>query len=137
MGRISAEDAGKALLRVSVGFLLLLHGIFKLGPGMEGVFSHLSERRLPTFLGYGVLVGEVVAPLFVIVGWRARFAALIMAAHVMVVVALAYPELVLQLDPAGGGWGVELAGLYFFGSLSIWLLGAGHYSLSRGRTRWD
>jgi putative oxidoreductase len=136
MARIFAEDAGKAVLRVSVGVMLLLHGIFKLHGGMEEVQGYLDDKDLPAFLAYGVLIGEVVAPLFVIAGYRARFAALLMAGNMVVAVALAYPELVFRLDEYGG-WAIELAALYFFGSLAISFLGAGRYSLSRGRTRWD
>lgn len=55
------HDFGKLILRVCVGGLMLFHGIFKLQYGIDGVTGLLESRGLPTFMAYGVYVGEILA----------------------------------------------------------------------------
>ncbi len=57
------DDAGKLVLRLSVGVLMLLHGIHKLLHGVDGIGGMLAGMGLPTVLAYGVYLGEVVGPL--------------------------------------------------------------------------
>ncbi len=59
---LSHEDAGKLLLRLAVGGLMLFHGLHKLLDGVDGISGMLAAKGLPGFIAYGVLVGEVVAP---------------------------------------------------------------------------
>lgn len=61
---LSHEDAGKLLLRLAVGGLMLFHGLHKLIDGVDGISGMLVAKGLPGFIAYGVLVGEVVAPCF-------------------------------------------------------------------------
>ena len=51
------DDLGKLVLRVSVGVLILLHGIFKLQNGVDGIAGMLGNNGLPAFLAYGVYIG--------------------------------------------------------------------------------
>ncbi len=57
----STDDAGKLLLRVLVGVLLLLHGFHKLITGPGEVASILAAHGMPGFLAYGVYAGQNVA----------------------------------------------------------------------------
>ena len=57
------ESTGKLILRVTLGFLILLHGISKLMNGVDWLDGMLADAGLPAFLKYGVYVGEVLAPL--------------------------------------------------------------------------
>jgi putative oxidoreductase len=54
----------------------------------------------------------------------------------VVAVMLAHSHDIGALGP-GGGWKIELPALYFLGAVAVALLGAGRYSVSRGRGRWD
>ncbi len=99
------DDAGKLVLRLSVGVLMLLHGIHKLLHGVDGIGGMLAGMGLPTVLAYGVYLGEVVVAL-----------------------ALAHRAELFDIGPMGG-WAIELQGLFLFGSLAILLLGAGRYSV--------
>jgi hypothetical protein len=58
---LSHDDAGKLLLRLAVGGLMLFHGLHKLLDGVDGISGMLVAKGLPGFIAYGVLVGEVVA----------------------------------------------------------------------------
>lgn len=133
---MNGQDLGKLILRLTVGALLLLHGFAKLRHGVGGIGEGLVAHGLPSALAYGVFLGEVVAPIFVLLGTYTRLAALVIAVNMVVAVALVHVGDVLHLGKSGG-WAIELPALYFFGALAIALLGAGRYSLSRGASRWD
>ena len=47
------DDAGKLVLRLAVGVLMLLHGIHKLLHGVDGIAGMLAGMGLPAFLAYG------------------------------------------------------------------------------------
>lgn len=134
--RASWEDWGKLLLRVTIGGLLLLHGISKLRNGIGWMAGPLSTLGLPAFVGYGVYVGEVVAPLFVIAGKFARLAGLVIAFSLLMAIIIVLRGKVFSLNQ-GGGWAIELEMLFLLGGVTIFLLGSGRYSLSKGQGRWD
>lgn len=48
-------DLGKLILRLTLGLLLLLHGIAKLENGVGWISGSLQGYGLPGFLAYGVL----------------------------------------------------------------------------------
>lgn len=113
--------AGFFLLRWAVAGLILLHGISKLLHGLGPIEGMLASVGLPTFMAYGVLVGEVVAPLLILANVLVVPAALVMAFNIVVAVALAHTSQFFTLGKSGG-WALELQGLYFFGSLAIALM---------------
>ncbi|HSW06220.1 DoxX family protein [Aquabacterium sp.] len=121
-------DAGKLVLRVTIGLLLLLHGLFKLIHGVDGIAGMLQKAGLPGVLAYAVYVGEVLAPLLLIAGLWTRAAGLVVVANMLVAIGLAHGSQILTLGEQGG-WALELQGLYLFGAVAVALLGAGRYSV--------
>ena len=73
------EDVGKLLLRVVVAGLMLFHGFDKIAHGPGHVMQDLAEHGMPVVLGYGVYIGEVLAPILILVGAWTRLAALVYA----------------------------------------------------------
>jgi putative oxidoreductase len=134
--RASGDNWGKLLLRLAVGALLLLHGIAKIKNGIGWMANPLGNFGLPLFVGYGVYIGEVVAPLLTIVGKFARLAGLVIAFDLLMAIVLVRKGDVASLNQ-GGGWAIEVELLFLLGGIAIFLLGSGRYSLSRGRGRWD
>ena len=132
----SHDDAGKLLLRLVLGLLILLHGISKLTNGDAGVTGMLAKMGLPEALGHLVYIGEVVAPLLVILGLWTRAAALVMAVNMVVAVALAHSGQLFSMGRSGG-YALELQAIYLFAAIAIALLGAGRYSLGGGAGRWN
>lgn len=130
----ASEDLGKLLLRIAIGGLMIFHGISKLN-GIDGIISAFSGVGLPGFLGYLVYLGELIAPLMLIIGFRSRVAGLLVAGTMLVAVLLAHSGDVFTLTDHGA-WGVELQGLYFLGGLAIYFLGGGSLAVS-SRNRWD
>ena len=134
--RSSTEDAGKLVLRLTVGLLILFHGVAKITGGIDFVTGALAKVGVPEGVAYLVYIGEVVAPLFVILGAWTRPAALVIAINMVVAVLLAGMSHLFALAKTGG-YALELEALYLFGAISIALLGAGRYSLAGSRGRWN
>jgi putative oxidoreductase len=126
--RQSAEDWAKLVLRVTLGILVLLHGIAKLQSGPGFVLGLVQQAGLPSFLAYGVYIGEVIAPLLVLVGFFTRPAALIIVVNMLVAFSLVHMSQLFTLGKQGG-WALELQGFYLFTALAVALLGAGRYSV--------
>ena len=130
------QDLGKLLLRLMIGGLLLFHGLFKLTHGIDGITSMLQEAHLPPALAYGVYVGEVVAPILLLLGQWARAAGLLVACDMVMAIALTRSGQVFAIAERGG-LVIELESLYLLGGVVIALIGAGSWSVSRGRGLWN
>ena len=130
MNSTTSQDLGKLLLRLTIGVLMLLHGIGKITGGVEPIAGMLQAHGLPGALAYGAYVGEVFAPLLLVAGWQTRIAAVLVAVNMVFAIALAHAAQLFQLTPTGG-WALELQGLFLFGAVAIALLGGGRFSLDR------
>lgn len=133
---ISLDDAGKLLLRLTVGSLMLFHGVDKVIHGVEGIQRALARNGFPELMAYGVHLGEIVAPLLIIVGFWTRPAALLYAATIIFATAMVHAVDYVSLARTGG-YGAELHVFYIVGAIAVALLGAGRYSLHGGRGQWD
>jgi putative oxidoreductase len=128
------DASGKLLLRLTIGGLMLPHGLAKLlqgfphGSGLISIKALLIFKGLPSWLAYGVLVTELLAPLLLIVGLWTRSAALLLALGMAMAVYLAHLGGIGTLS-ATGAWGIRNEALFLFGALSIALMGSGRYAL--------
>lgn len=129
-------DLARLLLRVGLGVLILLHGIAKVTGGIEPILAGVEKAGLPRDFGYLVYVGEVVAPILVIVGFLTRPAALAIAVNMAFAVYLVHAAQLFTLTKQGG-WALELQGLYFLAAVAVALLGAGRYSVGGAAGRWN
>ena len=127
MNQNTQQDLGKLILRLVLGVLILLHGMAKLKGGMGGIVGMVEAQGLPGFLGYAVLIGEVIAPLMLIVGFHARIGAVLVAVNMLVAIVLAHMGQLGQLNEQGG-WALELQGMFLGTAVAIALLGPGRYS---------
>lgn len=132
----NGDDAGKLVLRVAVGLLVLLHGIFKLSAGVGFIGGMLAKAGLPGGLAYLVYVGEIVAPLLMIAGAFTRGAAAVVVINMLVAFGLVHMADLFALGKQGG-WALELQGLYLFGALAVVLLGAGRFSVGGRNGRYN
>ncbi|ERS86985.1 GntR family transcriptional regulator [Marinobacter sp. EVN1] len=121
-------DLGKLIVRLTLGGLLLFHGIAKLLNGIGFIEGQLASHGLPTILAYGVYIGEVIAPLMVILGYQTRIGALIIVFNMIVAIALVHGHQLLTLS-GNGGWALELQGFFLFTALALIFLGPGRYKL--------
>lgn len=130
LSKYNQEELGKLVLRLSVGLLMLFHGYSKIiNPGsLEWIGGTLTAYNLPALLAYGVYVGEVLAPLMVIIGYRTRLGGWLIAVNMLFALVLAHSGELLSLSEHGG-WAVELQGFYLMGGLVIALIGSGHLAV--------
>jgi putative oxidoreductase len=124
------QDLGKFIIRVTLGLLVLLHGVAKITGGLGGIEGMLQGAGLPAFLAYGAYIGEVIAPLLLIVGFQTRLAAVLVAVNMLVAIFLAHLGQLTQLN-AQGGWALELQGMFLFTAIGVALVGAGRFSADR------
>lgn len=127
-------DLGLLTLRIAIGLLMLFHGIAKL-KGVSFIEGLLTSKGLPAFMAYGVYITEIIAPLFLIIGYRTRLASVIYILGVLTAIFLVHSADIFTLNQHGG-WGIELLGLYLFGALALIFTGGGKYALSKSSS-WD
>lgn len=128
-------DLGLLILRISVGGLMLLHGIAKLQHGAGFIEQVVVDAGLPSFIAYGVYIGEVIAPLFILFGYGTRAASVVFAGNCLVAALLVHSQDIFTLNEQGG-WSVELLGLFFLGAVALIFTGGGKYSISNKHI-WD
>jgi putative oxidoreductase len=122
------NEIAKLVLRVTLGVLILFHGIHKLIYGIDGIESMLMHAGLPRFLAYGVYVGELLAPIFIILGLYARVASLLLMFNMLMAIYLAY-GFTYSLSKFGG-LSYETPLLFMIMSLLVFLFGSGRYSVN-------
>jgi len=108
---------------------VLLHGIAKLQHGIGGIERMVAANGLPSFVAYGVYVGEVIAPLLLLAGWYARVGAALIAVNMLFAIGLAHRGELLALG-GQGGWALEAQGLMLATALALALLGPGRFGLN-------
>lgn len=120
---INANDVGLAILRIGISLLMLPHGYGKLNMLISG-----DEIKFPSIFGINAticlaiaVIGEFVAPILILLGFRTRQAA-IPAIIVMGVAAFIFH--------AGDAFAKrEPSLMYFVCFLAIAFLGGGKYTL--------
>lgn len=126
---------GLLILRLNLGILMLMHGIAKVIKGAGAIQDKMQEAGIPSFFAYGVYLGEIIAPLLLIIGFRVRIAAVLYIGTMLVAIGLVHSGDIIGLTKSGG-WAIELQALYLFGALVLFFTGGGDYSLSK-TNKWD
>lgn len=132
----TSDDVGKLVLRSILAILILLHGISKIIFGIGFVSSLVAKIGLPPALAYFVYVGEVIAPLLVLLGIWTRIGAALIAINMLTAFFLAHTKQLLDLANTGG-WALELQGMFLSAAIAVALLGAGRYSVAGAHGKWN
>jgi putative oxidoreductase len=123
------NDVARLTLRLTLGIMMLFHGVDKIMNGIKGV-KHLSVNAgLPEFFAYGVYIGEVLMPILIILGLYARIASVILAINMLIAIYLAYGNSFFELTKHGAP-SFELPFLYFILSVLVFLFGTGKYGVN-------
>jgi putative oxidoreductase len=130
-----SEDFGKLVLRLSLGGLLLFHGVNKLLNGIAPIKTMLASHNIPDMFAYGVYLGELVAPILVILGLFSRIGGTLIVFNMIVAMCLVHLGQLVALNPNSGGYALELQIFYFSAALAVTLLGAGRFSI--GSRHWN
>ena len=130
------QDLAKLLLRLTAGGILLFHGIHKVFVEVEHVKVIVRNAGLPEVLAYGNIIGEFVAPIFVLIGFKTRIAAAIIAFNMLMSILIAHPDIMFSINDYGG-WMIETNVLYMMTAVVLFFTGAGKYSLSGAKGKWE
>ena len=133
--KTTLSNIGLLLLRLSLGGMMLFNGMAKLVRGVDSIKETFLEAGIPEFIAYAVYLGELLAPVLMIFGFRTRLAGMLIAITMLVAILTAHSEKIFTLNPYGG-WALEVLGLYFFGALALCFTGAGKIAVSH-RGKWD
>ncbi|HSR73708.1 MAG TPA: DoxX family protein [Sulfurovum sp.] len=125
-----SEHIGKLVLRLMVGGMMLFHGIDKALHGVAMIKGLLKSQGLPEMLAYGVYVGEILAPLFLILGWKSRIWAGVIVFNMAAAVYLTKMGVFFRLGDHGA-WALEIPMFYLLSALAIVLLGSGKYAVMK------
>ena len=123
------SDIGKLLLRLIVGIMMLFHGVEKIINGITGVKHLTVNAGIPEFVAYGVYMGEVIVPIFIILGLYARLASLVLGLNMAMAIFLAHGDTLFTLGKHGSPV-IELPLFYLVLSIVIFLLGSGKYAVN-------
>jgi putative oxidoreductase len=127
---VTYEAVGKLILRLTLGVLILFHGVGKLlhPDSLEFIGGRLAGLGLPEALAFGVYLGEVVAPLMIILGILTRVGGLLIVINMIFAIVLAHTGDLFMLGEHGG-WRLELQGFFLFCALAIMFLGSGRFAV--------
>lgn len=128
-------DLGLLIFRLTLGGLMFMHGFHKLIHGVDGIKGMLAGYGMPEFLAYGVHLGETIAALMMIVGYRTRLASVAFTSVMIVAFLMAHTDPVFGLGKSGA-WLHEGIALFLFGGLGLIFAGGGKYALSSTH-KWD
>ena len=124
------DDFGKLVLRVTLGVLILLHGVAKIKGGVAGLTPMLTSHGLPAWVAYGAYAGEVLGPIMVILGLFTRTGAFLILMNMLFAIFLVHMGDLFTLGKQGG-WTLELQGMFLFTALAIMLMSPGRYAITR------
>ena len=120
-------DVGLLILRITVGGLILLHGIHKISAGLDKQMQLLSENGLPGQLMYFVYISEILAPVLLVMGAFTRISALTIIIT-MITIIYVIPVPLLGLDKHGASM-IELQRFYLLIPVALFFTGPGRYRL--------
>ncbi|ETN95579.1 putative oxidoreductase [Zhouia amylolytica] len=117
------SNIGLTVLRVGVSLLMMTHGYGKLERLLSG-----EEIQFMSFLGLSptislilTIIGEFVAPIFIIIGYKTKWAS------IPPIIAMAVAALIVHGDDPLAK--KEMALLYLIAFITIGLLGPGKFSI--------
>ena len=128
-------NIGLLILRLSIGGMMLFNGMAKLLQGVDSIKETFFNVGIPEFIAYAVFMGELLAPVLMIIRYRTRLAGILIAITMLVAILTAHSEKIFTLNQYGG-WAIEVLGLYLFGALALCFTGAGKFAVS-STGKWD
>ncbi len=118
------KDTTLLAARVLLGLLFVVAGLGKLGD-VAGFSGYMASGGVPAFLGWPVVLFEIIVGAALIVGFQTRIAALALAAFCVLSGVLYHFDLADQNQMTQLLKNLALAGGY----LALWVTGAGALSV--------
>ena len=99
--------------RILISALFLLNGVFKIS-NYDGTVGWMEGFGIPGFLLYPTIAIEIILPLFVIIGYKARISASILAIFCIATAFLFHFDFVDQMQTIAFLKNLGLAGGFLF-----------------------
>jgi len=142
MAAQSNEDLGKLILRVTVGGLIMFHGI-ALATGDTGIPNRLVAWGFPEQLMWLGFIAEFFGGLGMVLGVYARLGGFLVGTFMVIAIIMSHIGLMnsqnhlfmVANNPAGNHWDhyfLETQAFYLFGAYAVFFLGAGKLGLNKG-----
>jgi putative oxidoreductase len=121
------------LLRVSMGVLFLLHGLYLkvFVFSMAGTGKYFAGLGLPDWWAWVVMLYETIGGLALILGIQARWVALLLGVHLLFAAYLGHGSNGFFFTNKGGGWEYPL--FWALACFALTLLGDGANALKASR----
>lgn len=129
---LRSNDLGLLLLRLTVGGLMLFHGVAKAMGGYVFIGGMLEAIGLPAFIAWFAVAAELIGSVMIMAGIWTRCAAVVMMGNMAVAILMAHMGQIFSVDPATGGWVIELPMFYLLASAVLVLTGGGKYAVTKG-----
>jgi len=108
---LQQPNLGLLFLRISIGGLMLTHGVNKITKGVNGMKGMLSAKGFPEIMAYGAFT-------------------------MVIAIYVSNGDNVLAFDERGS-LKIELALMYLLGSLTLVFSGSGRFGVRKGLGPWD
>jgi putative oxidoreductase len=125
-----AQEVGRLLLRLTLGVLMLFHGIAKITGSLDFIRRLVEAHGLPAWTAYSIYIPEVLAPVLLIVGWFSRVGAALILLEMLLIFGLVHRGDFFTLSRSGA-WAVETEVFYLMTALVVLLIGPGRYAINR------
>lgn len=124
------DALGKLTLRLTLGILILFHGVHKImhPSALDFIGKQLASINLPQEFAYGVYLGEVIAPLMIILGFYTRLGGLLIFGNMIFAIVLAHRNQLFDLTD-NGGLALELQIIFLLSGLAVFFLGSGKIAI--------
>lgn len=129
------QHTGILIIRVSIAFTMLIYGITKFIFGNDFIATLLVQYGFPSVFSYAVFVGEIIAPILIIIGFRTKQAGLVFAVNCFIAILMVQLPNLLNLNNSGG-WAIDLIFIYMMFGIALFFIGAGKYAVST-QNKWD
>ena len=120
---------GALLLRVSMGVLFILHGLYLKAFvfGMAGAGKYFASLGLPDWFAWVVMLYETIGGLALILGVYTRWVAVFLGVHLLFAAYLGHAANGWPFTAKGGGY--EYPMFWAIACLTLALLGSGAHAL--------
>jgi len=120
---------GALLLRVSMGALFILHGLYLKAFvfGMAGTGKYFASLGLPDWFAWAVMLYETIGGLALILGVYARWVAVLLGVHLLFAAYLGHGANGWPFTVKGGGY--EYPVFWAIACFTLALLGSGAHAL--------
>jgi putative oxidoreductase len=126
---------GALLLRVSIGLLFILHGLYLKAFvfGMAGTGKYFVSLGLPDWFAWAVMLYETIGGLALILGVYARWVAVFLGVHLLFAAYLGHWAHGWLFTAKGGGYEYPL--FWAVACFTLALLGNGAHALKSDRRK--